>query len=70
MQLLCMRAEQYYRGKADWEIIRQVKEAVSIPVVGSGDVFTPEDAKGMLKQTNCDAIMIARGAREPLILNK
>ncbi|NLP35596.1 MAG: tRNA dihydrouridine synthase DusB [Clostridiales bacterium] len=55
--------EQYYRGKADWEIIRQVKEAVSIPVVGSGDVFTPEDAKGMLKQTNCDAIMIARGAR-------
>jgi nifR3 family TIM-barrel protein len=55
--------EQYYSGKADWDIIRQVKEAVSIPVIGSGDVFTPEDAKRMLQHTNCDAIMIARGAR-------
>lgn len=55
--------EQYYSGKADWETIRHVKEAVSIPVIGSGDVFTPEDAKHILEQTNCDAIMIARGAR-------
>jgi nifR3 family TIM-barrel protein len=55
--------EQYYSGKADWEIIRAVKEAVSVPVIGSGDVCSPEDAKRMLLQTNCDAIMIARGAR-------
>jgi nifR3 family TIM-barrel protein len=55
--------EQYYSGKSDWEIIRQVKEAVTIPVIGSGDVFTPEDAKRMISQTNCDAIMLARGTR-------
>lgn len=55
--------EQYYSGKADWSIIRAVKEAVSIPVIGSGDVFSPEDAKQMIEQTNCDAIMLARGTR-------
>lgn len=55
--------EQFYSGKADWEIIRAVKEAVSIPVIGSGDVFTPQDAKRMLEQTGCDAIMLARGTR-------
>ncbi|NLK27062.1 MAG: tRNA dihydrouridine synthase DusB [Clostridiales bacterium] len=55
--------EQFYHGKSDWDIIRQVKEAVRIPVIGSGDVVTPEDAKRMLEQTNCDGIMIARGAR-------
>lgn len=55
--------DQYYSGKADWDIIRRVKEAVSVPVIGSGDVFTPGDAERMLKETNCDAIMIARGAR-------
>lgn len=55
--------EQYYSGKADWDIIRQVKEAVSIPVIGSGDVFTPEAAEGMINTTGCDGVMIARGAR-------
>lgn len=55
--------EQFYSGKADWEVIRLVKEAVLIPVIGSGDVFTPIDAKSMLDQTGCDGIMIARGAR-------
>lgn len=55
--------EQYYSGKADWDIIRQVKENVSIPVIGNGDVFEVEDAINMLNQTNCDAIMIGRGAQ-------
>ena len=55
--------EQYYSGKADWDRIRQVKENVSIPVIGNGDVFEVEDAINMLNQTNCDAIMIGRGAQ-------
>lgn len=55
--------DQYYSGKADWNIIRQVKEAVSVPVIGSGDVVTPIDAENMLTQTGCDGIMIARAAR-------
>lgn len=55
--------EQYYSGKADWDIIRQVKEAVRIPVIGNGDITNPEEAKQMLEQTGCDGIMIGRAAR-------
>ena len=55
--------EQYYHGKADWDIIRQVKEAVRIPVIGNGDVISPESAKAMFDETGCDGIMIGRGAQ-------
>lgn len=55
--------EQFYSGKADWDIIRQVKEAVSIPVIGNGDLLTAEDVIAMEQQTGCDGFMIARGAQ-------
>lgn len=55
--------QQMYQGVADWNIIKKVKENVSIPVIGNGDVFSPEDASKMKEITNCDGIMIARGSQ-------
>jgi nifR3 family TIM-barrel protein len=55
--------EQFYSGKADWEIIRQVKEAVKIPVIGNGDVVDGPSAKAMFEQTGCDGVMVARAAQ-------
>lgn len=55
--------EQYYSGKADWDIIGDIKNNINIPVIGNGDVFEIQDAINMLDKTNCDAIMIGRGAQ-------
>lgn len=55
--------EQYYTGKADWTMIAKVKDSINIPVIGNGDVFSGEDALRMIEQTNCDMVMIARGAQ-------
>ena len=62
---------QYYAGCADWDIIRQVKEAVSIPVIGNGDIVDGTTAKKMMDETGCDGIMIGRAARgNPFIFNQ
>ena len=63
--------EQFYSGKADWDIIAEIKQAINIPVIGNGDVFEVEDSVNMLEKTNCDAIMIGRGAQgNPWIFNR
>lgn len=56
-------AQQFYRGKADWDIIRRCKDALSIPVIGNGDIVDGSSALEMLRQTNCDAVMVGRGAQ-------
>ena len=55
--------EQFYSGKADWDIIKQVKQAVNIPVIGNGDILKPQDAKAMIDHTGCDGVMIGRGSQ-------
>lgn len=55
--------EQFYKGEADWGIIKKVKKAVEVPLIGNGDIFSPQDAEEMIKTTDCDGVMIARGAQ-------
>ena len=63
--------EQYYSGQADWGVIARVKQAISIPVIGNGDVISPETARQMLDETGCDAIMIGRGAQgDPFLFDR
>ena len=62
---------QFYSGKADWDIIAEIKQSINIPVIGNGDVFDVQDAVNMLEKTKCDAIMIGRGSQgNPWIFNR
>ena len=66
VSMICLHArtlEQGYSGKADWSLIKKLKENVKIPVIGNGDIETPEDAKKMFDETGCDYVMIGRAAR-------
>lgn len=64
-------AGQLFRGKANWDLIGKLKEHISIPVIGNGDIACPEDAAGMIKQTGCDAVMVGRAAmKNPFILSQ
>jgi len=73
VNIICLHARtrsQMYSGRSDWDLIAKVKSKLSIPLVGNGDIKTPEDAKNMLDQTGCDSIMIGRGAMgKPWIFN-
>lgn len=60
--------QQYYSGTADWDTIRRVKEAITIPVIGNGDVDSPLKAEALVKQTGCDAVMVGRAVREILVV--
>lgn len=63
--------QQFYSGKADWEIIKKVKSIISIPVIGNGDIFTAENAKKIIDDTNCDGIMVGRGAHgDPWVFDR
>ena len=65
VSMICVHGrtrEQYYSGRADWDVIGKVKAAVSVPVIGNGDVRSPEDAQAIVEQTGCDHVMVGRGA--------